>query len=166
MRTRFDSCYTLESGIPIHAALPLSLTGRSKRKEWKQSQLDTQSCHVHLDYQGVWNISAEVLLSREEVESLRMVQSGCLGKALPDLVGWNQNMEPVKSDVHTELVKQASSVALMMYVQAAGCGVYCSCKSRQTCMCSDALLPDTLLTVQLWSLWRRVLVPCCIMTVS
>jgi len=39
---------------------------------------------------------------------LRMVQGGCLGKALPDLVGWNQNMEPVKSDVHTELVKQAS----------------------------------------------------------
>jgi hypothetical protein len=103
---------------------------------------------VHLDYQGVWVISAEVLLSREEVDSFRIVQGGCLGKALPDLVGWNQNMEPVKSDVHTELVKQARSVAFMMYVQAAGCGVYCSCKSRHTCQCSDALLPDTLLTLQ------------------
>ncbi|KAA6424459.1 MAG: hypothetical protein FRX49_05671 [Trebouxia sp. A1-2] len=45
----------------------------------------------------------EVLLSREGAEGLRMVQSGCLGKALPDLVGWNQDMEPVKSDIHTEL---------------------------------------------------------------
>ncbi len=74
---------------------------------------------MHLEYEGVLNIAAdsEVLLSRNEVESLRMVQTGCLSKALPDLVGWNQNMEPVKSDVHTELVKQASSVAFIVYVQ-------------------------------------------------
>ena len=118
----------------------------------EQSQLGTESYDVHLHYQGVWNISAEVLLSKEEVESLRMVQSGCLGKALPDLVGWNKNMQPVKSDIHTELVKQAGFVSFLMYVQAAGCEVYCSCKSCKACMCSDALLPDTLLTVQLWSL--------------
>ncbi len=93
------------------------------------------------------HIAAEVLLNTEEVESLRMVQSGCLGKALPDLVGWSQNMEPVKSDVYTKLVKQARYVALMMYVQAAGCGEYCSCILRHTCQCSDALLPDTLLTL-------------------
>ncbi|KAL0022982.1 hypothetical protein WJX79_001567 [Trebouxia sp. C0005] len=54
----------------------------------------------------------EVLLSREGAEGLRMVQSGCLGKALPDLVGWNQDMEPVKSDIHTELVKQGRWWAL------------------------------------------------------
>ncbi|KAL0031273.1 hypothetical protein WJX77_012514 [Trebouxia sp. C0004] len=54
----------------------------------------------------------EVLLSRKEVESLRMVQNGCLSNALPDLIGWNQNMAPVKSDVHTELVKQGRWWAL------------------------------------------------------
>ena len=120
--------------LKVGSDAALSLTERSNRKEWKQSQLDIQNCHVHLDYQGVWVISAEVLLSREAVDSLRIVQGGCLGKALPDLVGWNQNMEPVKSDIHTELVKQASFVAFILYIQAAGRGVCCPCKSCKTCM--------------------------------
>ncbi|KAL0052460.1 hypothetical protein WJX82_002586 [Trebouxia sp. C0006] len=65
-----------------------------------------------LDAQQPADSITEVLLSREAVDSLRIVQGGCLGKALPDLVGWNQNMEPVKSDIHTELVKQGRWWAL------------------------------------------------------
>ena len=55
---------------------------------------------------------AGVQLSKEDVRDLKMVGSECIGKALPDLVGWTRHMKPVKSGIHTDLVKQASLPSL------------------------------------------------------
>ena len=55
---------------------------------------------------------AGVQLSKEDVMDLRVVGSECVGKALPDLVGWNLHVKPVTSGIHADLVSQASLVAL------------------------------------------------------
>lgn len=49
-----------------------------------------------------------MLLSRSDLKDLQATQAGCLGQALPNLVGWDPSMQAVTSDIHTALVKQAS----------------------------------------------------------
>ena len=53
-------------------------------------------------------VHAGVQLSKEDVMDLRVVGRECVGKALPDLVGWNRHVKPVTSGIHADLVSQAS----------------------------------------------------------
>ena len=51
-------------------------------------------------------------LSKEDVTDLKVVGGECVGKALPDLVGWNRHVRPVTSGIHADLVSQASLATL------------------------------------------------------